>query len=315
MLNSTLVQALQDEGFTGVSEIASLSPGELVAMADGTIDFTRANLVWQTATILSSHEKVPEREMMTAEARDVQDRSFHSATPALIQVTSEASSLRLTAAEKKMMLKPSKDRRRSLLDSIWFTFVLMGAGGLHWTTEINSDINAAKESFMMKFANGDTEQLAPIINCMRRWTSWHNDHIAHPGCFWCPGAVELHKWFTGIAPKGATVVHNMLGYMTWWRTHVGVPFPVHDVLLAGWHAAPTATAIKEQPPFVFASVLSTSRNGQWLTRRHRSILLIVTAHACNLHTIEALQLVERRQESRYLSYCHVYPRQAPIRRT
>ena len=226
VMTMPLRQALATEGFSACTDMASILPEELVEM-DSTSNIRTAESILQIAI------RISQADSEDAEAATTTDFSLVEKRVAICKlqpIHTQKSSFALSATEQRALPVKGKSRRHFYLEILWFVYLIMGPAGILWSTEVEHDVNLAKSAFLMKFqAHGD-DQLAPPSNIMKRWVEWHNCCMGSQNRFWEVRATSLHSWFLHLQHRGPSVVHNALRHLSWWKTHVGVPFPLEDVL-------------------------------------------------------------------------------------
>ena len=241
VMTPPLRQALAREGFSACSDLASLLPEELVEL-DSTLSLHTAESILQIAT------KIAQAKFDDAEVAPTTDFSLVKERVAICKlqpIHTQKSSFALSATEQGALpVKGKKNRRQYFLEILWFVYLIMGPAGLLWCTEVEHDVNLAKSAFLMKIQAHSDDQLAPPSNIMKRWVEWHNCCKGSQNRFWEARATSLHFWFLHLQHRGPSVVHNALRHLGWWKTHVGVPFPLDDALLSGWRTVQVAACIQ-----------------------------------------------------------------------
>ena len=239
VLTEPLRQALAREGFSACTDLASLLPQELIEL-DTTLTLHTAEIILQIAAKITQ-ANFDEAEEPTTDFSLVKNRV---AICKLQPIQTQKSTFAISATEQSALPVKGKNRRSYFLEILWFVCLIMGPAGLLWSPEVVHDVDLAKSAFFMKFQAHSDDQLAPPSNIMKRWVEWHNCCIGSQDRFWEARATSLHSWFLQLQHRGPSVVHNALRHLGWWKTHVGVPFPLDDVLLSGWRTVQVAACIQ-----------------------------------------------------------------------
>ena len=280
LLTARLRSQLQAEQFCTLSDVAGLLPCEVQEL-DDSLPLQAATAVIEVASRLARNDNCEALEQ-SGSGPSFSLLSTRVQVCKLQPIQVQRSSFVLTATEQKALPIQGKDRRQYFLELLWFVFMVIGSAGLLWSADVASDPDAAKAGFLMKFSTMSVEQLAPPINTFKRWVEWHNFNVAGDCRFWEVRATSLHCWFASLVGRGQTVVHNILRYLTWWRTHVGLQFPIHDAILAGWHSAsgPGLLQPKEVAPLqlhIFLRLVDVSSASFGAIAQFCSLALVILA--------------------------------------
>ena len=166
----------------------------------------------------------------------------------------------------------------SELRKLWFT---MGPRGLLWR-----DGTPAQHELRWTFLQrkGATLTAGTTRKHMLAWTSWVGwMHQHHPGMdIFSPDDLIFATFLDDEMAKGATLGRSRLESCRWLRLRLGVPFPVHEEVVASFSAAPVgheelqATALT---PAMFVNLVALV-NAMGTAKAHEPLLALFFSVAC-----------------------------------
>ena len=160
-------------------------------------------------------------------------------------------------APKKQPLART-DGREACLQAMFKTAILCGSANTLYGTDLVLQQSEARPLFDRKFQSCSDERLLSHRAAMRLWVEWHGRHAPIDQPFWKPSAVTLSSYFQAISSNGPTAAPGAVAALTWWRRHVGVPFPLQD---AHWASPTQGHVAKPREPLLLRVMLSLCRAG------------------------------------------------------
>ena len=137
---------------------------------------------------------------------------------------------------------------------MWKVYSELGARGLLFSPLLINQPEQAKDALQMRLGAFEASSLQGHVSAWRRWRRFVASHEAADKSPLFPSIEAVFAFLQTQASRGPTVSHHLFQQLLWWRTHVGVPFPLHDPLLQVWNRPAEGHQAAPKEPLALCAV-------------------------------------------------------------
>ena len=94
----------------------------------------------------------------------------------------------------------------------------------------------------------EPKQLQALLSGLRRWALHHEARCSGDHPWWMPASLDLAQWLEQLHASKPDSTAGIIRTLRWWRSHVGVPLPLDDPVVATYRLVRQGHATSQQVP-------------------------------------------------------------------
>ena len=134
----------------------------------------------------------------------------------------------------------------TVLKEIYSVYLGVGKLGSLWEDVPKEEEAAREDLFCRRFVHFDFSRLKALLSGLRRWAKHAaEDDRLSAAELWTPSVVRLGRFLSKISLGGPTAAAAMFQQLLWWRTYVGIQFPLDSALVTPFRLHDTTHIVRQ----------------------------------------------------------------------